>query len=440
MAQLRYLPTDSLTVDLIVLWGESTENAAPRTCQQFNPAGLLQNFSTTYDGSYAELCELSEALVKSEKVVMDAIGERYEVTNNMAGLTLDWAVGEVEIKSITGYLGQKDLARDSDQDATPFLSIGNFTETARHLNANGIDADSESRDFFSQEFNLFGSGFDDKVDYTLGVYYSDEEIDGHFGGNTLGLGGWLGVPSGDNVVTLPPSTVGFQGANLQKLTSESAAAFGQVIYYFSDMWQFTLGARYTWEEKTIEQDNYASTQASLGLISREQMNDLSDFVQPLAPDPTAVKLEDKQDWTEFSPSATVTMFAPGNWTDGFVNSAMVYLTYSEGFKAGGFSDLGLDEPASFDPEIVQNTELGFKMELADNRIRMNGAIYSMDYDDLQLGVTRIFGELDSKFGITNAGKAKMQGVELELVFVPTANLYLGFTGSYIVDPEKRLTC
>ncbi|MEH6583880.1 MAG: TonB-dependent receptor [Halioglobus sp.] len=431
VGQLRYLPTDTLVVDFIALWGESTENAAPRTCQQFNSSATLQGFASTFDGVYGEQCELSESLVDKEKVTMDATGERYEVSNNMAGLTLDWEVGQVEIKSITGYLKQEDLRRDSDQDGTAMYSIGNFSETARHMNANGIDANDESRRFISQEFNLFGSGFDDKLDYTVGVYYSDEDIEGHPGGNTLGLGGWLGAPVGDSVLTLAPATVGFQGANLQNLTSESAAAFGQLIYYFNDMWQFTLGARYTWEEKTLTQDNYASTQDSLGLISREEMNELADFIQPLATDATNPLLDDEADWSEFSPSATITMFAPESWTEGFLNSAMFYVTYSEGFKAGGFSDFGLDEPTVFDPEIVQNTELGFKMDMADQRIRLNGAIYSMDYDELQLGVTRIFGELDTKFGITNAGTAEMKGMELELVFLPTANLYLSFTGSYI---------
>jgi len=113
-----------------------------------------------------------------------------------------------------------------------------------------------------------------------------------------------------------------------------------------------------------------------------------------------------------------------------MNSGMFYLTYSEGFKAGGFSDFNLNLVA-FDPETVDNIEFGFKMEMYDQRLRLNGAIYSMDYTDMQLGVTRTFGELDSTFGITNAGDATMDGIELELVFVPLEGLVLGVTASYI---------
>jgi len=84
-----------------------------------------------------------------------------------------------------------------------------------------------------------------------------------------------------------------------------------------------------------------------------------------------------------------------------------------------------------DPEIVKNTEFGFKMDMMDRRVRLNGALYSMDYDDMQLGVTRSFGEFNSSFGITNAGNAEVNGLELELEFMPLADLYISLTGSYI---------
>ena len=110
---------------------------------------------------------------------------------------------------------------------------------------------------------------------------------------------------------------------------------------------------------------------------------------------------------------------------------MLYLTYSEGFKAGGFSDFGLDDPTRFDPENVKNYEFGFKLELWEQRLRLNGAIYHMDYDDIQLAVTRTFAQFDTRFGITNAGKAEMDGAELEVVVMPIEGLLVNLTGSYI---------
>ncbi|MEH6570722.1 MAG: TonB-dependent receptor, partial [Halioglobus sp.] len=304
----------------------------------------------------------------------------------------------------------------------------------RQMNANGLNADNQERTFISQEFNLFGSAFDEKLDYTLGIYGSDEDITDVLGGNTLSLSGYLGSPAGD-ILVLPPSLAGFANASLADLTGQSAAAFGQLIYYFSDTWQFTLGARYTWEEKEYTQNNFLSTAPGFFQATREEFNELAGFIQPLIPDPNRATQKLKDDWTEFSPSATITMFAPDNWTDGFLNSGMFYLTYSEGFKAGGFSEFG-GELFSFDPEIVKNTEFGFKMDMFEQRLRLNGAIYSMDYDDMQLGVTRQFGDFNASFGITNAGDSVVEGFELELVFLPVDGLLLSFTGSYI-DAEYK---
>ncbi len=438
VGQLRWDVSDTLTVDIIALWGEQDETAAPTNCIMFNPAAQLGQFaSTAMEGTYEEACNLSESLIDDEEVILDrTVDHQFSVTNKLAGVTIDWEVADITVRSITGYLYQDDLSRDHDTDATPFLSLSNYTETARHFNGSGIDANNEEREFFSQEFNVFGSMFDESVDYTVGIYYSDETIDDQPDGQTLTPGGWLGLPLGDNVFTLPPAVAGFAGPSIVSLHSESAAVFGQFIYNLNDYWQFTLGGRYTWEEKEIDQTNYVTSQGSLGLISRDEYSALRDFVQPLIVNPDVPKLEDDDDWTQFSPSATITTFAPDSWTEGVLDSGMFYLTYSEGFKAGGFSDFGLDEPTAFDPEEVTNLEFGFKLEMLDRRLRLNGAIYSMDYDEIQLGVTRIFGELNTKFGITNAGEAEMKGAELEVVFLPVPNLMLNFTAAYI-DAEYK---
>ena len=432
VGQLRWYPGEDVTVDLIALWGEREERAAPTTCPDVNPDSVLHTFASTTPGRYGELCEFSESLVKDEKVVMDATGMDYTVTNHLAGVTVDWDLGDISFKSVTGYLFQDDLTRDTDVDGSPFFSISNFQETSRQLAGSGFDGDSEERQFISQEFNLFGSLFDDSLDYTLGIYGSDEQIDDQVDGQTLALGGWVGqfVPGSTDVQTLPAG-IGFRPTQLVDFRSTSAAAFGQLIYHLDEQWQFTLGGRWTWEEKKINQDNYETTATTLGRITREEMNALSDFLHPIVVSPQAPTLKDDESWTEFTPTATVTLFAPDSWTGGFLESGMAYLTYSEGFKAGGFTSFGIDRFLAFDPETVKNTELGFKLDMWQRRLRLNGALYTMDYDDMQLGVTRRLGELNTVFGITNAGKAEVKGAELELTALPLPGLMINLTASYV---------
>ncbi len=434
VGQLRYYPTDSLTIDLIALWGERKENAAPYSCiSYFNTDAQFNIFaSTAVEGSFEEACNASRKLANNDKVLMDyTVPLQFNVTNNLAGLTLNWELGEISLRSVTGYLQQDDLARDTDADGTQFVSIGHPSAVARQFDENGINGDGEARSFISQEFNLFGNLFDEKVDYTLGLYYSNENIDDQVDGTVLFPGAWAGVAQPEDMaLTLAPGRAGLNGAALVDLSSESAAAFGQFIFHISDYWQFTLGGRYTWEEKTIDQYNYTSSQESLGLITGEEYRDLRGFIQPvvLADIPL---IEDDETWAEFSPSATVTAFIPDGWTEGVLDSGMLYLTYSEGFKAGGFSSFGLEDPTQFDPETVKNYEFGFKLEFWGQRLRLNGALYHMDYDDIQLQVTRTFAQFDTRLGFTNAGQAEMEGAELEIVVVPVSGLMINLSGSYI---------
>jgi iron complex outermembrane receptor protein len=108
----------------------------------------------------------------------------------------------------------------------------------------------------------------------------------------------------------------------------------------------------------------------------------------------------------------------------------VYASYSEGFKGGGFdprlnvagTKITLDQAkAGFSPEVIDTVELGLKSAFNGGRITTNAALFYSDYKDVQIpGSVAIDtngdGQDDSFAGVTtNAGKAKIKGVELESI-------------------------
>ena len=96
---------------------------------------------------------------------------------------------------------------------------------------------------------------------------------------------------------------------------------------------------------------------------------------------------------------------------------MTYLSYSEGFKSGGFVQRVFPPRTgipSFDPETAQVYELGFKWTGLNNRARLSVAGFHTDYDNLQIQVT------DVAPVTRNAGTAEIDGFELELSVVPAA--------------------
>lgn len=113
------------------------------------------------------------------------------------------------------------------------------------------------------------------------------------------------------------------------------------------------------------------------------------------------------------------------------NDAMVYFTYSEGFRGGGFNRAagvgGI--PATFDTDDAENIEFGWKTIWLDNTLRINGAIYSVDFSDLQQGVLD-FSIANTTF-FDNVGSAEIRGLELETEWAATDHVTLFGSLAYI---------
>ena len=88
------------------------------------------------------------------------------------------------------------------------------------------------------------------------------------------------------------------------------------------------------------------------------------------------------------------------------DARMVYASFSQGFKSGGFNNTGCDDP--YDAEFVDAYEAGVKSEWLDRRLRVNATGFFYDFDDIQ--VQRIEG---LRAFIINAASAEVKGAELE---------------------------
>ena len=111
------------------------------------------------------------------------------------------------------------------------------------------------------------------------------------------------------------------------------------------------------------------------------------------------------------------------------DDVMVYASYSEGFKSGGFDQRFTGptaEPSSFRPETAESYEVGIKSSLLDNRVRLNIALFHTDYDDLHIIIRESFNAITF-----NGGTATIDGGELELTLVPTDRWYITAAVGYL---------
>ena len=308
-----------------------------------------------------------------------------------ASATLSYAISEaLSLKSITAYR-ELDAKFARDGDHSPHR-ISQFFD------------DLEQKQF-SQELQLLGSH--DRLNWVLGVYYFEED--------------------GDNENILDFTVSNFRSGG--EFENEALAAFAQLTFDVSDRIHLTIGGRYTEEEKSFLPDQVILVNYFAGTG-----NPLLDvpFLQP--GERILPYVEKRIDIEEFTPMV--------NWAFDVSDDAMLYLTYSEGFKSGGFTQrvfppivvpftapvgtADLDLIPTYDPEFVESVEFGAKMSFHEGRIKLNGALFQSDYKDLQVQVFNSVAPVTQ-----NVGTATIDGLELELKAAPGDGWFVEASVSFI---------
>jgi len=455
-ARWVWRPSDELTAELFGYWSRQDERSTALTCIFQNPESNLATLDWPALPDFKTGCDRSQQVSKRNAVSMNTESSAIRMSTGITALTVDWLIDAFEVKSVTGFNYWWGISRDDDLDATaiPIINSGTRTLDAT-LRADDKPTKDENRYQVSEELQLHGSGFGERLKYTIGGFGSVEKINGVPFFQVIGpkglagirpstVGDMVGIPGLellDDTFRIPfPTLLGTQS----DLDNQSAAVFAQGSYDLTSWLQLTVGGRYTWEHRKrdltafdVDMNQYCPRVggvplATTGLcspITKLQFDALGENLPdlPLIVRPSADVRS--QSWSEFTPSVTLSATAPEAWTKRYdLDSAMTYFTYSTGFKAGGFEPRG-NELVRFEPEHVQNFELGFKMDLLDRRLRLNAAGYHMIYDDIQVRVAEQGAAITDIFlFLSNASKAQVTGGELEATLLLDAWLLQATTG------------
>lgn len=243
----------------------------------------------------------------------------------------------------------------------------------------------------THELRLASAG--EKVDWIVGTFYSDQEtaFDSRWSIPTINPGAAV------------EDDLYFQTDQVRE--DSEVSVFGELTYRFTESLAGTVGYRYFDGETTL--DGFVGTVF--------WPNCCYGFSDTRPPDNVDSKATYDDSTMKFSLSYDLS------------EDVMVYATYAEGYRPGGANrSPGVGE--TYDPDFLDSYELGFKSTLMDGRWRLNGAVYYMDWDDIQLG---FFNPDISLLGLVdNVGTAESKGVELDTTFLATDNLELSLAYSY----------
>ena len=308
-----------------------------------------------------------------------------KVTNwGMAG-TLDW-IGKEQLngKLIVGYRKLvSNFGRDSDGSPLPQNHTYDYFKDEQ----------------FTLEARLGGLLFGDVTEWTAGAFYFHADD----------------YNSNISIANPYPANLTGDIDRIDSQTTKNYAGFLHLINHLTEELTLTAGLRYTHDQKEV--------------LQRRLKRDGTDVIFPGAGGRPASPLSQvplETSSSRFTPMLNLSY----QWTPDF----MTYASYQRGFRGGGFNPrpTNLQTQASFGPEDLDAFELGFKSELFNRRLRINGDVFFMIYKDLQLNTT-----FDTNPGVTtiiqNAGKAHVPGIELEATAEPVDNWtiegsmgYLGF--------------
>lgn len=260
------------------------------------------------------------------------------------------------------------LRAEHDLEAARLISISSYRHDKSHY---FYDQDAGPNPAVAVDLNIFGRTFTQELQVASPSSSDIQWLTGAF---------YMHTEQGyDPTVIITPTS---RTRLIDQQTVDSYAVFGEVTAEVFENLELTAGIRYT-------QDEYQ--------LDVRRTNDLTGAVLP------------NGEFTQGDTFDKLTYRGIASYR--FTPDIMTYLSYSRGFKSGGFN---VSAPAfnspPIQPEVLDATEIGIKSELFDRTIRLNAAAFHYDYSNLQLAIVVPGGT-----SILNAATARIQGIDGEIV-------------------------
>jgi iron complex outermembrane recepter protein len=331
-----------------------------------------------------------------------------------AALTVQGRLGNFDVVYAGAYLRREDFVNSDYSDYAYFYDVCCAYGAYWYDDAYNPLADPSQfingSDYYKRQSHelRFTSAADARLRWVGGLFYQEQEHEIYQNYQIRNLGDVITVSEWPDSIWLT-----------NQLRKDSDwAVFGELSFDLTDRLTLTGGFRRYETDSSLRgffgfSDGYSSNYG-------EALCDPS-FGTGFSP---CVNLDGEVDDSGTIPKANLTF----NITD----DAMIYATYSEGFRPGGLNRNNRPpNPPIYSPDTLINYELGWKTMLG-NRLRFNGAVFQEEWDDIQFSFLPPSGS-----GLTiirNAGAAEIRGLEADLLWGVTDDLTIS-GGVALLDSE-----
>lgn len=301
----------------------------------------------------------------------------------------------------------------------PNMFVGSNTQT--EVNSHEVRFSTDADRMLSATFGGFYSSLDlrEKNDFT---YLGSRQAIA-FNGN-VGFGPNFSAQGSSSNPEQWPDGVIFRNDVLR--TDEQTGVFGEGTVKFNEKLALTLGAR--WYD--VEVDLVGSAAGSFGNFGASEDNNAGNNLDTLFSSPRP----DTASTDGIITKASLT-YTPND-------NQLLYVTFSEGYRPGLLNRPGgatnpagtFTVPFSIDTDDVTNYEFGWKTDLLDYTLRLNGSVFFAEIERLQ---TTIFDpSITNLFFSDNAADAEVRGIEGDFIWAPPGISGLTVTGAFsLLDTE-----
>lgn len=387
-----WTPTDSLQIRFIGEFTEVDRAGAARVVDFLNGHSRQQAFN---DAGFAFTNETHASnwpggIVGGHQTRSDMELQGYQYDSERFTVDVEWDLTDsLTLKSITGLRDYEDRIY-TDWDAAEITLI----EDDRRRIA----------EQFTQELQLQGQ-IGSRVDWVAGLYYWREEA-------ATRTFRWTFTEFRTGELDLALAQAGQPGFALTPNNSDDyigdettgTAVFGEANIALTDRLQLTVGIRFNEEEA----EDYDITPTGAVMPDMPDTNAVGDVFAGIK---TVVGTADFD-------STTPRVALDYRWND----NLMTYVSYAEGFGAGGINVNPVLGVVPYDAETLDNYEFGLRSDWLDDKIRFNFTWFKGKWDGIHVSEAP---PDPNNPGLslpnpitTNAGKAEVDGFEIETVFAP----------------------
>ncbi len=344
-----------------------------------------------------------------------------------AGLTIQGKLGNWDLTYANGFLSRRDKVNSDYSDYSYFYdAISGYGEffydnNGAYVSPNQYIQGKDKYKKYFQEFRI-ASPSENRLRLIAGLFWQRQAHNIEQNYIIDDIADSITVTGTDSNIWLTQ----------QQRIDRDQAAFGEVSFDVTDKLTLTGGLRVYHYKNSLQgffgySAGYSSRTGEAACLNTDGTtrgaNPAGTPVPILVPGSPCTNVDKTTSDTDFIHKL--------NATYKFNEDALVYATWSKGFRPGGVNRRGTLPP--YNGDQIDNYELGWKTSFG--RMRFNGAVYQLDWNDIQLSFLGANGLSE----VRNAGIARIRGVEMDFGY-RHAGLSLTLGASYNDAQTRRDFC